>query len=156
MWYSCCVMFLKEKITVDLVSAMKAKDELRTNVLRMVKAAIQKFEVAGKEKCEAKDEDVVSVLQREMKQRRDAVDLYTKGGREDLAKREEQEIVILSEYLPKQLSEGELMALVKEIIEKTGAQTKADTGKVMGQLMGRVKGQADGKLAQNVVASLLK
>src|SRR3989338_5544696 len=115
---------LKLKIQTDLDSAMKSKDAVRLSTLRLLKAAIIKFEVAGSAKREATDEDVLAITGKEMKQRRDSIDAFRKGGREDLAAKEEAEMKILQSYLPAQMSDDELRAVIKEVVATTGAVSK--------------------------------
>lgn len=148
-------MALKNQIQQDLTEAMKAHDENKTSVLRMLKAAILKFEVSGSEKKDATDEDVVSIINKEIKQRRDSAEQFKKGNRFEMAEKEEKEIEVLLDYMPPQMSEEEVRKIAKEVIEETGAKSKQDIGRVMGVMMGKVKGQADGSLVNEVVASLL-
>lgn len=149
-------MTLKEKVNADLVTAMKAHDENRVRTLRLLKAAILKFEVSGTEKADAKDETVLQIIGKEVKQRKDSIEAYTKGGRGDLATGEEVELKILQEYLPAQMSEDEVKAVVTRVIEKTGMSSKADFGKVMSAVMAEVKGKTDGQTVSKVVSGLLK
>lgn len=149
-------MPLKEKITADMLAAMKAKDEVKLSALRLLKTAIIKFEVAGKAKREAADEDVLTITGKEVKQRKDSIDAYRKGGREDLAVREEAEMKILQGYLPAQMGDDELAAVVKEVIAAAGAVSKADFGKIMSTVMARVKGKADGRQVSRAVGKMLK
>ena len=104
---------------------------------------------------EATDEDIIEVIGREVKKRNEAIDLYRKGGRDDLAQKEAKELEILKAYLPKQMSESEIRTLVREAIEQTGASSMQDMGKVMGALMTKVKGRADATLASNIVREAL-
>jgi len=154
---------LKDKIQGDLQKAMIAKDELRLSTLRMLKSGIQYFEIAkslpagrrGWAGYEATDEDVIEVIGREIKKRKESIELYKKGGREELAQNEQKEIEILQNYLPEQISEEEVRKLIKETISQTGASTIADIGKVMGTLMPKVKGKADSTLVSNLVRTAL-
>ena len=147
---------LREKITKDLVEAMKAKEEVRVGALRMLKAALMKFEVSGEGKREATDEDVLTLVGKEIKSRKDSIEAFRKGGREDMAATEEAEMNYLMVYMPAQLSEDEVRGLVKEAIAETGASLKADLGKVMKALMPKVKGKADGQLVSRIVGELLQ
>jgi len=149
-------MSLREKITADLLNAMKAREETRVGALRMLKAAVMKFEVSGGEKVEANDEQVMQIIGKEAKQRKDSIDAFKKGGREDLAAGEEAELKILTAYLPAQMSEDEVRAIVKEVVAQTGASSKADIGKVMGGIMPKVKGKADGQMVNRIVGEFLK
>lgn len=137
-----------------MVSAMKSGDTLKVSVLRMLKAAILKFEVAGERK-EATDEDILQLINREIKQRRDSAEQFRAGNREESADKEEKEIEFLLAYMPPQLSEEEIAELVKQAMAETGAQGKSDMGKVMGAVMPKLKGQADGAIVNKVVNSLL-
>ena len=132
---------------------MRSGDALRRDVLRMAQNAI--YQVEKKDRRELSDDDVVGVITREVKTRRESVEAFRKGGREDLAAKEEAEIAILSEYLPQPLSEGEMQALVDEGIAATGASSARDLGKVMGWLAPRTRGRADGKLVSGMVARSL-
>ncbi len=137
----------------DMKAAMKAKDKLKVDTIRMVNAAIKNAEINGKK--ELSEGEVVEVITREIKMRRDALEEYKKANRpEELAKLEE-EINILMEYMPEQLSETELRQVIQETIIETGAQSAKDMGKVMGALMPKVKGKADGKLVSSLVKELL-
>ena len=147
---------LKEKITADMLAAMKAKDDIRVSVLRLLKAAIMKFEVSGNEKKNASDEEVLQIIGREVKQRKDSIDAYKKGGRNELAAQEEAELKILQTYQPAQMSEDEIRAVISRVISQTGMSSKADFGKVMGAAMPHVKGKADGQLVSKVVGEMLK
>lgn len=147
---------LKEKINADLITAMKAKENIKVSALRLLKAAIMKFEVSGKEKKKATDEEILDLIGKQIKQRRDSIDAYRKGGREEQAATEETEMKILQSYLPEQMSKEELKTVVSQAISQTGATSKADFGKVMGVVMGKVKGRADGNMVKNAVGELLK
>jgi hypothetical protein len=146
---------LKEKLTADMKEAMKAKEagKQRLSVIRLVRGAIRQLEIDGKK--ELVDEDVLGVISKEAKQRRDAIEEFKKGGRDDLVAAAEAEIAILMEYLPKQLSKDEIKGLVQEAIAASGATSPKDMGKVMKELMPKVKGRADGKLVNEVVKEAL-
>lgn len=149
-------MSLKDKIQQDLITAMKAGDKNRMDALRMLKTAIMKFEVAGTAKRDATDEDVVTIVQKEIKQRQDSIEQFKAGNRPELAEKEAAEIESLKIYLPPQLSEDEIRLAVEAAIKETGAVVKAEMGKVMAVLMPKVKGKADGKLVSKIVGELLK
>lgn len=149
-------MTLKEQIYADLIASMKAKDEIKTSTLRMLKAAIMKFEVAGDKKIAATDENVLQVINREVKQRKDSIDAYKQGGRGDLAAQEEAEMKILQSYLPAQMNEDEVKAVINQVISQTGMTAKGDFGKVMGAVMAQVKGKADGQMVNRLVGEMLK
>ena len=134
-------MSLKNQITEDMKSAMKAGDKDRLKTVRLIMAAIKPVEVD--QRTELDDAGVLSVLDKMVKQRRDSVEQFEKGGRDDLAAIEKAEIEVLEDYLPEQLSEAELAALVDEVIAATGAEGMRDMGKVMGQIKARAAGRAD-------------
>ena len=143
---------LKQQLQEELKQSMLAKDTLKTSVLRMVLSAINYYEIQkGGAGYEATDEDVLSVIQKETKQRRDSIEQFQKGGRQDLVDKETKELKLLQVYLPQQMSEAEIKNLVKEAINQTGAKTIADMGKVMGALMPKVKGKADGGIVSKIV-----
>jgi len=134
-------MPLKNQITEDMKSAMKAGDKDRLKTVRLIMAAIKQVEVD--QRIEIDDAGVLSVLEKMVKQRRDSVEQFEKGGRDDLAAIEKAEIEVLEAYLPEQLSADEIKALVDEIIAATGAEGMRDMGKVMGQIKARAAGRAD-------------
>jgi uncharacterized protein YqeY len=134
-------MSLKNQITEDMKSAMKAGDKDRLKVVRLIMAAIKQIEVDTR--VELDDAGVLGVLNKMVKQRRDSVEQFEKGGRDDLAALERAEIEVLQAYLPEQLSADELTALVDEVIAATGAEGIRDMGKVMGQIKTRAAGRAD-------------
>jgi len=148
-------MSLKAKIQEDLISAMKAKEQAKMDALRMLKTSIMKFETSGEVK-EATDEEILQMVQKEIKQRQDSVEQYEKGGRPELAIKEKEEITFLKTYLPPQLSEEEIKKIVEETIAETGVKSKQEMGKLMGALMPKVKGKADGKLVSQIVNQLLQ
>lgn len=148
-------MPLQQKIQQDMIAAMKNGDQLTTSTLRMLKAAIMKFEVSGKEKKEATDEESIQIVGKEIKSRKDSVEQFQKGGRDELAAKEEAEIKVLQKYLPAQMTEEELRKMINEIVNQVGAHSKADLGKVMGALMPRVKGKADGAMVNRIVQEML-
>jgi uncharacterized protein len=137
---------LKERLRADLTRSMKARDSLRSSTLRMVLTAITNAEVSGKQARELDDAQVVDVLSTEMKKRREAATAYDDAGRQELADKERAEAAVLTEYLPAQLSEEEITAIVSQAVESTGAAgqgTKA-MGQVMRVVQPQVKGRADG------------
>ena len=142
-----------EPLKVDLNEALKARDEIRVSVLRFLLSAIHNQEI--KKQQELSDEEVTAVIQKQTKERRESIEAFQKGGREDLMKKEEAELDILSKYLPQQLSEEEVKNLVTEVIRETGAGSPADFGLVMGAVMGKVKGRADGQLVASLVKEVL-
>jgi len=148
-------MTLKEQIQKDMIEAMKAKEEIRLGALRMVKAEIMKFEVSGTEKKEIKDDEVIQLIGKQIKQRDDAAQQFKAGNRPELAEKEEKEAEILKKYLPEQMSPEEVKKIIEDTIKELGATSKADMGKVMGAIMPKVKGKADGKLINSLVQQLL-
>lgn len=147
---------LKEKLQEELKQSMLAKDELKTSVLRLLLSSINYYETnKGGAGYSATDEDVLSVIQTQVKQRKDSIEQYTKAGRTELADKEKAELEILQSYLPEQMSEGEVSKLVDEVVAQTGATSMADVGKVMGALMPKVKGKADGTLVSSLVKQKL-
>jgi len=145
---------LREKLEQEYKEALKAKDEAKVSAIRMLKSEIQKAEIA-KRPDELKEEDVLGVISKMAKQRKESIDQFKQGNRDDLVQKETKELEILQAYLPKQLSEVEITDLVKAAIAETGAQSKADMGKVMKALMPDVKGKADGKLVSQIVTNSL-
>jgi uncharacterized protein YqeY len=137
---------MKQRLHDDMTAALKARDELRKSTLRMVLTAVTKAEVSGKEARELSDAEIVDVLGSEAKKRRESVIAYREAGRIELAEKEQAEADILAEYLPEQLSQDEIVALVTATIAETGAADLGPRGigKVMGALQPKVKGKADG------------
>lgn len=139
-------MSLKERLRADLTTAMKAGDKGRSSTLRMVLAAITTEEVAGKEARQLSDDDVVTVLTREAKKRREAAEAFAEGNRPEQAEKERSEAAVIAEYLPEQLSAEEIQELVSAAIAQTGAAEEGPRamGKVMGVVTPQTKGRADG------------
>lgn len=148
-------MSLLEKLNQDMVQAMKSKNKDRLATVRMLKAAIQN-ETLKLRKQELAPEEEITVLSRELKQRKDSHQEFSKAGRDDLLEKLNIEIAIVQEYMPKQMTEEEVTKAVQETISETGATSKADFGKVMGALMPKVKGKADGALVNQIVKNLLQ
>lgn len=145
-------MNLKNKISDDLKNALKSGDNIKRDTLRMLDAAIKNSEIEKKKREEGlNDAEVQEIVARLVKQRKDSVEQYEKGGRQDLADKEKKEIEILLVYLPQQLNEEEIRKIIKEVIEKTGAASASDTGKVMGTAMEKLKGKADGQRVKKMV-----
>ncbi len=142
-------MSLTEQLQADMKTAMRDGDTLRRDTLRMVIAAAQN--AAKDKRAPLTDEEAVEVIGREVKKRRESILAYEGAGRADLAAAEQSEIEILTPYLPEQLAEAEVRALVSEAIAATGATSPRDMGRVMGQLMPKVKGRADGKVVSAIV-----
>ena len=146
-------MTLRARIQSDITAAMRSGDALRRDTLRMAESAI--YNAEKRERRTYADDEVAGVLAREVKTRRESVEAFRKGGREDLASKEESEIAILAGFLPEQLSEPEIRALVNEALAATGAAGPRDMGKVMGWLAPRTKGRADGRLVSQLAGSAL-
>ena len=149
-------MSIKDLLTEDMKQAMKDKEsgKLRLSVIRMARANIKNIEID--EKRELNDDEVLAVLMKEVKMRQDSLEEFTKAGREERAEQAKQEIALLRKYLPEQLSDEELKALVEEAVAETGAAGPKDMGKVMAALMPKTKGRADGKRINTMVRELLK
>jgi len=144
---------LRERLQADTTAAMRSGDPLRRDVLRMVQNAIYNIEKA--KKVTLTEDEILGVLTREVKTRRESVEAFRAGNREDLAVKEEAEIAILKDYLPQPLTEDELRALVDEGVAATGATSARDLGKVMSWLSPQIRGRADGKLTSGLVAQAL-
>lgn len=147
-------MSLIERLNEDMKQAMKSQDRFRLSVIRMVRSSIKNAEIDRKRSLE--DHEVLDILQRELKQRKESLQEYEKAGREDSVQNLNSEIDILQAYLPKQLTEEEIKAIVQETMLETGASSKADMGKLMAALMPKVKGKADGRLVNQVAGQLLQ
>ena len=146
-------MATKDTILNDLKEAMKAREAARLQVLRSLKAKILEKEISLRSggKAEISEEQVVEVLVKAAKQRRESIDQFEKGGREDLAQTERAELEIIESYLPAQMGEEEIRAAVRQGIEETGAAGMQDMGRLMGLMMGRLKGKADGSAVNRIV-----
>lgn len=146
----------KAKIQQELTNAMKAHDEVRKSTLRMLLSAINYYEIEkGGAGYEAIPEDVLIVIEKEAKKRRDSITEYTKANRQDLVDKESEELKILEAYLPEKMSEEEITKIVDETISETGASSMADMGKIMGSLNGKIKGQADMGMVSAIVKQKL-
>lgn len=146
-------MDIKETILSDLKKAMKAKDADRLRVLRSLKSKLLEKEISIRSGGEGDitDEQAIEVLMKAAKQRRESIDQFEKGGREDLAATEKEELEVIESYLPKMMDDEEIRKEVKAFIDQTGASGLADMGKVMGAMMGRLKGKADGSDVSRIV-----
>jgi uncharacterized protein len=146
-------MSLNARIESAMHDAMRARDQQRTQTLRMAMAAVQNARIArGRELT---DEEVVEVVGKQVKQRRESIGIYRDAGREDRAGAEEAEVAILAEFLPEQLSEAEIEELARRAIDESGASSPGDMGRVMGRLAPQTRGRADGRLVSEVVRRLL-
>ncbi|MCD6253134.1 MAG: GatB/YqeY domain-containing protein [Thermotogae bacterium] len=147
------MVVLKDRIREDMKDAMKKREEIRLRALKLLINAIKQFEVDQMK--EASDENVYGIVAKEIKKRRESVEAYEKAGREDLAEEERKEIEVLTQYLPKQMSEEEIRAEAMKVIDQLGARSSKDLGKVMRELMPRLKGRAEGKTVNRIVMELL-
>lgn len=147
------LMSLLEQLDQDMKTALKNKEKTRLSVIRLLKAALKNEEI--KLKRTLTEEEIVTVLSREMKQRKESLEEFTKAGRDDLIQQLKEEMEILQAYLPEQLSEDELKRLISQTIAETGASSMADMGKVMGAIMPKVRGRADGALVNRLVREML-
>ncbi|GHV42578.1 aspartyl-tRNA amidotransferase subunit B [Synergistales bacterium] len=148
-------MGLVAKVSADLLSAMKSRDERRLAVLRMLKAEFQKAQADKGRSSELTEDDALSLVRRLVKQRKDAAEQYRSGGAEERAQEELSEIPLLEEYLPAQLSDTELDAMLKEAAAKSGAASVKDMGKLMSALMPMTAGRADGKRVKEKATAFL-
>lgn len=148
-------MTLEEKIQMDLVSAMKMKQEHTTAALRSVKAAIQNEKVSGSYH-ELTDADIIKLIEKLVKQRKESIEIYSSAGRHELADNEQQEMFVLMNYLPKMMSEDELKVAIDSIITEVGASSMKDMGGVMKALKEKYAGQYDGKTASEYIKEKLK
>lgn len=145
-------MSLKEKILSDLKDSLKSGDNLRRDVLRLLFGAIKNVEIEKMKKEEGlDDQEVLEVLKKAVKQRKDSIEQYEKGGRSDLSDKEKKELEIILAYLPQQMSEEKVREQIKVVISETGASSAKDFGKVMGMAMKKFEGQADGDAVKKIV-----
>lgn len=147
-------MNLSERLNEDMKQAMKSKDKFKLSTIRMVRSTINYLEIDLKRTLD--DSEVLDILSREIKQRKDALQEFEKAGRDELAANLRAEIEIIIKYLPEQLSEEEIKVIVQQTIQETGASSKSEMGKLMSALMPKVKGRADGKLVNQVVQQFLQ
>ncbi len=146
-------MSLRDRLDTELKAAMRSNDAARRDALRMVLAAVQRAEKEGKHALA--DDEMIGLMSRELKVRRESVEAFRGGGREDLVAREEAAIAVVSEFMPQPLSESELKILVEQAIAETAATSPRDMGKVMSWLSPRTRGRADGKQVSQLVTQLL-
>jgi len=147
-------MSIKDKLMQDLKDAMKEKDTVRKNTVQLIRSGI--LQVEKDNKIELDDEGVLDVIAKELKKRRDSMPDFEKSGRQDLIDNLKKEIEVLIAYLPKQLSEEEIKAIVEEAVKETGAVTMKDMGKVMANITPKVKGRADNKIVSTLVKQMLQ
>ncbi|GAA3403781.1 GatB/YqeY domain-containing protein [Paenibacillus hodogayensis] len=146
-------MSLSERLNDDMKQAMKNQDKFKLSVIRMIRSAIKNVEIDQKKTLS--DDEVLDILNREIKQRKDSLHEFEKADRGDLADTVRKEIDVIAVYMPQQLTEEEIHAIVQQTIQETGTSSKADMGKLMSALMPKVKGRADGKLVNQLVQKLL-
>ncbi len=144
---------LKQKLNDDLRQALKGRDKRRSSVIRLVMSAIHNAEIAKRASLE--DTDILGVIAKEAKQRKESIEAFKQGNRQDLVAQEEAERAILKEYLPEQISRDEIVSAARKVIDEVGAQSLQDKGKVMGKLIPQLKGKAEGKVVNEVVTGLL-
>ncbi len=147
-------MSLKERIDADYKAAMKVRDAVKVSVLRLLRSAIHNAEIDRQRALT--DDEILGVIQSEIRKRRESIEAFQQGGRADLAEREQAELAILEAYLPQPLSRAELEVLVRETIREVGALSVRDIGKVMAALMPKVRGRADGREVNELVRQLLE
>lgn len=146
-------MSIKEKLMQDLKAAMKSHDKVRKDTITMVRAAIKQIEVD--KRVDLSDEEVIDIISKQYKERVSSIEEFKRGGRDDLVAQTEEEIKILLEYLPKQLSDEELEDIIKEAIEKLSITSKRQIGELMKEVMPKVKGKADGKKVNSIASKYL-
>ena len=144
---------LKQKLMDDLKQAMRGGDKVRRSVIRLVMAAIKNAEIARQAALD--DTDILGIIAKEVRQRRESIEAFRLGNRQDLVAQEEAELAILNEYLPQQMTREELIVAARRVIEEVGAQGLGDKGKVMPKLIAQLKGRADGRDINAVVTELL-
>ena len=146
-------MTLKERLQKELVEAMRARDTLKVDVIRLLRNSIRQKEIELKK--ELSDDDVIKILSNAAKQRKESIKAYEAGNREDLVEREKRELDIIESYLPEKLPQEELIKIVEDVIKEVGASSLRDLGKVMPKVMAKVKGRTDGSEVQAIVRSKL-
>ena len=144
---------LKQKLTDDLKQAMRDGDTVKRSVIRLALAAIKNAEIARQTTLE--DADILGIIAKEVRQRKESIEAFKQGDRQELAAQEEAEMAILNEYLPQQMTREEVMAEARKVIAEVGAQGLSDKGKVMPQIIAKLKGRADGREINEVVTELL-
>ena len=147
-------MTIRERLEEDIVAAMRSRNQQRLDALRYLKSAINRVEIDRRVTLD--DAGVTEVVVRQVKDRRDSIRMFEEGNRSDLVAKETADLVILEEYLPPQMSEEEITALVMDVIQQVGAETIRDKGKVMGRLMPQVQGKADGQQVNAIVTNMLE
>lgn len=145
---------IKERIEKELNEALKKKEAVKVSILRMLKSDMHNMSI--QKKGQLKEEDIIKVIKKQVRQHKDSIEQFIKGKRDDLAEKEKKELSILESFLPKALSQEELQKIIKEVINELGASTKKDMGRVIKEVMSRTEGQADGKSVSQIVSGLLK
>ena len=145
---------LRQKLSDDLKQAMRSGDGVRRSVIRLVMAAIRNAEIAQRTVLD-EDKDILGIIAKEVRQRRESIEAFKQGDRQDLVAEEEAELAILNEYLPQQMTREEILSAARQIIKEVGAQGLGDKGKVMPKLIAQLKGRADGREINAVVTELL-
>ncbi|WP_138159286.1 GatB/YqeY domain-containing protein [Peptoniphilus catoniae] len=146
-------MSLKEQLMEDLKTAMKNKDKLKKDTITMVRAAIKQKEID--DRVELSDEDILNILSKQLKEKKSSIEEFEKGNRQDLIEQTNSEIDILLNYLPKQLSEGELTEIIKDVIKENNIDSPKQMGILMKNVMPKIKGKADGKMVSKIAQTLL-
>ena len=144
---------LKQKLSDDLKQAIRGRDKLRSSVIRLIMAAIKNAEIAKQASLD--EADILGIITKEARQRKESIEAFKQGDRQDLVAQEEAELAILKDYLPRQMSRDEIIAYARKVIDQVGAQGPRDKGKVMTQLIPQLKGKADGREINAVVTELL-
>jgi uncharacterized protein YqeY len=144
---------LKTKLNNDLRRALKERDKCRSSVIRLLLSAIHNAEIARRDSLE--DSDILGVIAKEIRQRKESIEAFKQGNRLDLVAQEKAELAILETYLPEQMSHDEIVTLANKVINEVGAQDRRDMGRVMGKLVLQLKGKADGKIISEIVTELL-
>ncbi len=147
-------MSLKNKVNGDLNSALKAKDNTRTDTLRSIRAEILKMDKSGMNR-EMTEEEEITLLSKQAKMRRESIELFSNAGRQDLVDKEQSQLEIINEYLPKQMTKEEAETIIAKILSDAGVTSQKDFGKVMSEVMKQLKGKIDGKIIQEIVKSKL-
>jgi len=144
---------LKQKLTNDLKQAMRGGDKVRRSVIRLVMAAIKNAEISKQATLD--DSDILGIIAKEVRQHQESIEAFKQGNRDDLVAKEEAELAVLKEYLPRQMTRDEIITEARQVIEEMGAQGLGDKGKVMPRLIAQLKGKADGREINAVVTELL-
>ena len=147
-------MTLKSTLEDHMKQAMRSRDNLRRDVIRYVRSEVRNQEIRVQHDLD--DQEVIQVLARQAQQRRDSIEAFQAADREDLVQQEQSELAIIMEYLPQQMTENEIVELVKKTVEEVGAQGPLDMGKVMGRIMPQVKGRAEGRAVSAAVSQILR